>query len=235
MSFRSLRPAAVGLLAVAAIALSGCGGEKSSESGAPPSEAPPSDAGAGFPATTPPPIPAPGGDPRAEFAAIQQHLNGLQQQAMQDSVIQSEYAALEAMVEGKMAVADPELAEHRGRLASLQGEMGAAQQAGEDDKLRELLEEGTALQGLLRQVQQDTMAREDVQAAMVAFRDKVLAKMTAIDPEAPKLVERADSLRAQLTAAPMGVPGGPGAGDADVSGEGAGGDGGDGAPEETGD
>lgn len=205
MSFRSLRPAAAGLIALAALTFLGCAGEKSPDTEATSAET-------GLPATTPAPLPSPGGDPRAEYDALQQRLNSLQQQAMADTTIQQAYAALEAMVEGKMAVADPELAEHRDRLTELQGEMGAAQQAGEETKLRELLEEGTALQGILRQTQQETMAREDVQAAMMEFREKILAKMTVIDPEAPKLVERANALGAQLSAAAMGMPGGPAAG-----------------------
>ena len=137
---------------------------------------------------------------------------------MQDSVLQQQYAALEAMVEGQMKAMDPELDEHRARLMELQGEMAAAQQAGEDTKLQQLLEEGTSLQGLLRQTQETTMGQDDVQAAMTEFRDKVLAEMEKIDPEAPALVERANAIGEQLSAA-AGPPApgavGPPAGTAD--------------------
>jgi hypothetical protein len=48
---------------------------------------------------------------------------------------------------------------------------------------------------------------------MTAFRDHVLEKMTEIDPEASKLVDRANALGEQLSAAgppaPGGAPGGP--------------------------
>jgi hypothetical protein len=89
----------------------------------------------------------------------------------------------------------------------LQGEMAAAQQAGEEQKMQELLQEGTTLQGLLRETQEQTMAQENVQKEMTGFRDKVLAQMEEIDPEAPELVERANALGEQLTAAAGPAPG----------------------------
>jgi len=194
MSFRFPRPLAAGLTALAAASVLGCAGENTPESQVPPADP-------GLPATSPAPFPGSGDDLRSEYAAVQQRLNGLQQQAMQDTVIQKQYAELEAMVETQMKAADPELEQRRTRLMELQGEMGAAQQAGEDDKLQALLEEGTAIQGLLRQTQQETMALEEVEAKMTAFREAILARMAEIDPEAPKLVDRANELGEQLTAA----------------------------------
>jgi hypothetical protein len=195
----------VGLTVFAAVQLLGCAGEDASQTE---SQAP----APGLPSTSPAPLPGPGGGPggdiRTEYAALQQRLNGLQQQAMQDSVLQAEYATLETIVEAHMAAADPKLAERRDRMVQLQQEMGAAQQAGEEEKMQGLLEEGTALQEMLRQVQQETMAREDVQEKMTAFRDHVLEKMTEIDPEASKLVDRANEIGEQLSAAGPPAPGG---------------------------
>ena len=213
MLFRLVRPVAVGLFVLAAACVLGCAGEESSDSAAPEAEATPG--ATGLPSTTPPPgalgaapgAPGPGATLRDEYMAVQQRLNSLQQQAMQDTVLQQEYAALEATVEAQMKAADPKLEERRARMMELQGEMAAAQQAGEEEKLQELLEEGTSLQNLLRQTQEQTMALEDVQAAMTGFRDKVLAQMAKIDPEAPALVERANAIGEQLAAAGPPAPG----------------------------
>lgn len=203
--FRSFRPAAACLAALAAASLLGCNQKDASQG-----DASSAVAESGLPSTAGAPLPIPSDDPRAEFNALQQRLNGLQQQAMQDTVLQAAYAELDSMIEEKMAAADPQLTEHRARLQAIQGEMAAAQQAGEEEKFNTLLAEGTAIQGQLRQVQETTMAHEDVVAGMESFRTRIMAKMTEIDSTAPAMVERAEAISAQARAAMEGPPAAPG-------------------------
>jgi hypothetical protein len=142
-----------------------------------------------------------------EFMSLQQRLGGIQQQAMQDTTLQREYAALDAFIEQGMAASDPQLAQERNRLGAIRGEMSAAQQAGDEAKFQALMQEGTTLQGRLQKLQQDTMQREDVQQKMAALRDRMIARMAAIDPQTQALVQRADAIGAQLaagTSAPSG-------------------------------
>jgi hypothetical protein len=141
-----------------------------------------------------------------EFMSLQQRLGGIQQQAMQDTTLQRDYAALDAMIEQGMTAAEPQLVQHRSRLDAIRGEMSAAQQAGDEPKFQALLQEGTALQGRLQKVQQDTMQREDVQQKMNALRDRMVARMTQIDPQTPALVQRVDAIGEQLRAGAGAAP-----------------------------
>jgi len=192
---RHLRSVAVrfGALVILA-ALSGC----SSKDAAPPEG---SDAS--------PPAATPGGDGapatladslRAEYQTIQQRLNGLQQRALQDSVLQADYAALESLIEKGMGNADPQLGEHRDRLGAIQQEMGMAQQEGDQEKFRTLLDEGNTIQSGLMKVQQETLEREDVKTAMDAFRERLVDRMKELDPEAAALMDRANGIAEQLRA-----------------------------------
>ncbi|MGQ0720453.1 MAG: hypothetical protein ACT4PE_02640 [Candidatus Eiseniibacteriota bacterium] len=153
------------------------------------------------------PLPTTPGGLQQEFMSLQQRLGGIQQQAMQDTTLQREYAALDAVIEQGMTASEPQLAQHRSRLDAIRDEMSAAQQAGDEAKFQALLQEGTTLQGRLQKVQQDTMQRADVQEKMGALRDRMIAKMAVIDPQTPALVQRADAIGAQLAAGSGPPPG----------------------------
>lgn len=189
------------LLAVAAIAsLTACSKSE---------EAPPQDAPSALPG-------APGQEPpdplQAEYATLSQRLSSIQQQAMADSSLQKEYAALEAFVEGAMMATDPELPAHRERMGSLQAELSSAQQAEDQEKMQELVQEGTALQVKLQQVQATTMQQEDVATRMAAFREHMIARMSAIDAETPTMIARSDEIAAQLRGPAPGAAAGAGTG-----------------------
>lgn len=204
--FRQFRPAAVGLVTLAAASLPACSGDDSQ---------PVQDtAGGGAPSPAlGTPLPTSPDSLRAEFMGLQQRLNGIQQQALQDSVLQDGYAKIQTMVEEAMATADPQLTEHRDRLGAIQQELDAAQQAGQSDKLQPLIEEGTSIQNRLRQVQQEALALEEVKTKMDAFRETVVARMAEIDPEAPAIMDRANAIAEQLNARAIAPgtaePGGP--------------------------
>lgn len=194
---RTIRPAAVFLGVLAVVLVLGCNEEAAQKT---------QETAGGMPATGG--APAPGGmtqatatdSLRAEYMNLQQQLNQLQQQAMQDSVLQKEYADLQEFVDEKMKAEDPKLQEHRDRLGAIQQEITAAQQAQDDEKFQALLQEGTALQDQLRTLQTDTMALEEVKSRMDAFREKFLAKMTELNPKAQEMVDRANEISEKLSA-----------------------------------
>jgi hypothetical protein len=215
---RFFRPAGAGLLALVVAFAPGCSGNTSRDAGetagsAGADAAPPATSGPALPPSASSPSSSSPMDLRTEYTNLQQRLNGLQQKAMQDSVLKGQYDALEKTLETRMAAADPQLSAHRDRLAAIQQEMTAAKQAGQDDKFQSLLKEGTTIQNGLRQVREDAMTVEEVKTSMSAFRDSILAHMTALDPEVPTMVKRANDIAAQLrsgTAPPPGAQGGPG-------------------------
>lgn len=183
----------LGIVALAAVALTACSPDASD---APPiHEAALSD--------TPPPtatIPGTPAELQAEYAALQQGLGRLQQQALQDSTIAKQVAALEEEVNRRMSAADPEVPGKIDRLDHIQAEVNAAQAAGDSEKIQALVQEGTNLQLELRQLRGRTLAEEEMQPRMEAVRNAVLARMTELDPEAQKRMDRANAIATQLRA-----------------------------------
>jgi hypothetical protein len=51
------------------------------------------------------------------------------------------------------------------------------------------------------------MQREDVQRKMAALRDRMIARMAAIDPQTQALVRRSDAIGAQRAAGASAPPG----------------------------
>lgn len=191
----------LGIAAFAALALTACS----------PDDAPPIHEAAL--SDMPPPaavIPGTPAELRAEYAALQQGLSRLQQQALQDSAVAKQLAALEEEVNRRMTAADPTVPGKIDRLDHIQAEVNAAQAAGDSEKIQALVQEGTNLQLELRQLRGQTLADEEMEPRMEAVRTAVLAKMTELDPDAQKNMDRANAISAQLRAdAPPGGPPAP--------------------------
>ena len=135
---------------------------------------------------------------RNEYAAIQQRLGALQQQAMADSSIQAELGAVQEAVEAEMIRMNPELPGHRTRLTQLGADLRAAEEAGDTETAQKILQEGNALQAQLQQAEATAIQQEDVAAKIAAFQERMTARMTEADPEAEALMARAKEIADQL-------------------------------------
>jgi hypothetical protein len=133
-----------------------------------------------------------------EYAGIQQRLGGLQQQAMADSSIQAELGAVQEAVEAAMMEMDPELPGNRARLTQLGAELRAAEEAGDTELAQKIMMEGNALQAGLQKAETDAIQQEAIAEKIAAFQEHMTERMTALDPEAPALIARANEIAEQL-------------------------------------
>jgi small-conductance mechanosensitive channel len=203
------------LLAAAALAVSACSGseETASEDAAAPAPAAQAPAPGGQPPAGMPGQGGPSGDMQAlmtEYQQIQQRLNSVQQQALADPALQQQYETLQGHIEDEMVSNDPEYDEKRTHLQKLQQDMMAAQQSGDQEAIQSIGQEGNALQAELQQLQTDAVGDEEISAEVADFREAVRAKMAEIDPEVPKLIERADEIAATLQGPAPGTAPAPG-------------------------
>jgi hypothetical protein len=150
---------------------------------------------------TPPPeeasLPITESDPatfQEEFARIQQRLGSIRQRAMGDSALMAEFAALRDVVEKKMVELDPEISAHRQHLIALQADYRQAEQSGDVETSKQIQQEGSALQAKIRQTEAQVLQQEEIVERMTTFQEKVVARMTEIDPETPTLLERATAV-----------------------------------------
>lgn len=169
-------------------------------------ETPPSDsapgtgAGAAAPGTAMPSLPSDQSVSalQSEYIGIQNRLGPLQQKAMQDSVLQKEFLELQEATEDAMLALDPQIPQHRALLDSLQGELQTANQAGDQETVQAILQQGNALQAKLEQTRSQAMQQDSVFTKMTAFQDRVVERMTELDPEAPALIDRATAIASQI-------------------------------------
>lgn len=130
----------------------------------------------------------------AEMQQIQMQIMPVQQQAMQDTALQEEQAAVTAAVREAIVEADPAMEAKLDRMDELMVEARAAQAAQDQEKLVELTQEAQTLQPEIASAQADALDRPDVEAKVLAFRDKLQARMVEIDPETKPLLERLQEL-----------------------------------------
>jgi hypothetical protein len=139
---------------------------------------------------------------RTEFEDLQGKISVLQEQALQDTTLQQELASLEAAVEEEMAEIDPETPDRQAQMLELRGQLEAADKAGEQEQLMTLLEEGKRLQTVDRQVRMEALQSDAILPKIEAFQENVLTAMTALDPEARKMVDRATAIANRLSEGP---------------------------------
>jgi hypothetical protein len=134
------------------------------------------------------------GPSEQEAVQIQLRLMQTQQQAMQDPGVQTAYEELTEHLLTAMERVDPSVGDKAARAETLQAEAIAAQQADDDQRLQQLAAEAEQLQTEFAVLQQQAMQDPELQASMVNFQDRVVAKMTEIDPETPQLLARLEEL-----------------------------------------
>lgn len=142
----------------------------------------------------------------AELQSIDQTLQPIRQRALQDPELQAQQVRLVERVQAAMAEIDPDAEGNMARFDSLRAEFGAAQRAGEQERLQGLATELRSLQASLQQTQGAALQQEDVAEALDAFREDLHDQMREVEPQADSLLDRADELRERLEA--MQAPGG---------------------------
>jgi hypothetical protein len=135
--------------------------------------------------------------PEAEIAQIQQRLMAIQQRAMQDPELQAAQAEVGQVLVAAMARVDPTAAAKTERASTLQQDVAAAREAGDNARLHELAAEAEQLQADFAGLRERAMQDAEMQAALTAFQDKVVGKMAEIDGETNVLLARLNELNGE--------------------------------------
>jgi len=141
-----------------------------------------------------------------ELQVLDQQLTPVRTLALQDPEIQAQEQALIVEVDEVMERLSPGFLEARDRFEALRVEYGAAQQAGDQERLQTL---GTELQGLQAQIQgaqTAAAAEEDISEQIESFRQDLFDWMRAEDPSTGALLDRVVEITDELES--MGPPGG---------------------------
>jgi peptidoglycan hydrolase CwlO-like protein len=136
-----------------------------------------------------------------ELQQIQARLQPLQEQALQDSALQEERDEVTSALRSAMIEADPDVAEKLERMDELLERARTAQEAGDAQAMIAINEEAQGIQPHIAQAQAQALARPDIQDRIDAFQQNLRQRMTEIDPEAPRLMERAEQLEARIVGA----------------------------------
>lgn len=183
------RVLALSLALLAMPAMAACGGDGDGESGEPGEE---SAASQSMPGSG-----AQGSPAMQEYRQLAQELDSIRQQAMEDSALQAQQADLRSAIQARMEE-DPQTQALVSRFDSARTAFQDAQASGDSAAMRKLMPQLQRLQMQLQQAQGQVTEDPEIAAQIDSFREDLQSEMEAIDPEAPEMMERADSLVQQL-------------------------------------
>lgn len=132
-----------------------------------------------------------------EVEAIQQQLQAIQQRALQDPALQARQAEIGQEVVATMSRVDPAFDPAAARAQTMQADIAAAQEAGDNARLHELAAESEQLQATFAAARARAMEDPELQASIQAFQAEVVEKMTEMDPETTRLLARLNELNEQ--------------------------------------
>ena len=143
---------------------------------------------------------------QVELMAVQQRLVEIEQAALEDPELDTARTELEGQVEAALQEADPEFDDKVERMEELGEEIQQAQQSGDAEAMQGLVSEGQTLEQDLMATHTRVTEGEPLASQIESFRERVMAKMVEVDPEAKELMERAETLMAQLQVHQGGAP-----------------------------
>jgi hypothetical protein len=158
------------------------------------------------PSTTPPPTPEVQGW-ITEIQQIEQRLGLIQQRAMEDPALRQAQTQLNEAIITALRQAGPETAADLRRVETIQPELRAAQESGDQAQLQRLVTEAQQLQERLMQAQMRVIGQPQIAAQAEAFQTRLQARMVEVEPAAETLLQRFTTLQAQILAAMQERPG----------------------------
>lgn len=133
-----------------------------------------------------------------EAQQIQQRLSQVQQQVLADPQIAEEREALGEQVQAAMIEADPELEQSMEQIQELEPQMAEAQQAGDQERLNELVAQARAMEQRFQEAQSEALEDPTLRETVLAFNARIEERMLEIEPETPQLIERLRELQTRL-------------------------------------
>lgn len=140
-----------------------------------------------------------------EFQDLRAHVS-----QVQDSALQSNPELVEArddvqeFIESRMIEINPDIEEDMARMEALRDEVAEAQAAQDRARLQSLMQEGQELRNELAAAQTAAMQRDDVQARVETFEERMMTAMVEIDAEIEAAFDRMETLAGRLQAFQQG-------------------------------
>lgn len=132
-----------------------------------------------------------------EYRQLAQELDSIRQQAMEDPDLQAEETRLREAIQAKMEE-DPQTQALVERFDSTRQAFQEAQTSGDSAAMQELMPRLQQMQMQLQQAQGQVTEDPEIAGQIEDFRENLQAEMESIEPEAPEMMERADSLVEQI-------------------------------------
>lgn len=180
------RAAALLVALVSLPALVACGGESSGDGEGS------TDAATGMSAGT-----TQAGGAMQQYQQLSQQLSSIRQQALQDSALQAEQAALMERIRSAMEE-DPQTEALLARFDSASQAFQQAQSSGDTAAMQQLMPRLQQMQMQLQQAQGQVAQDSAIAVRIDSFTAHLEAKMEEINPRAPQMMDRVDSLAQQV-------------------------------------
>jgi chromosome segregation ATPase len=135
-----------------------------------------------------------------EMQQVHTQLEGLQQQALQDPQLSAAQEELGEEIKVAMERIDPQMEQRLSRIEALEGEAASAHQAGNGERLQELMAEAQQIQQHFMNVQQQALEQPQIATKVDAFQTRLERRMVEMNPEAEGLINRFRELETRLMA-----------------------------------
>lgn len=137
----------------------------------------------------------------AEFSTLETRLQEIQAQALEDPALLEAQQELGNEIHAAMEDIDPSLPQRIERMEELEARAAAARESGDEATLLALAEEAQQIQQSFAAAQAQAMQQPEIAERVAAFQSRLQARMSEIDPEADRLIERMEELEQRLMAA----------------------------------
>lgn len=133
-----------------------------------------------------------------EYQQISQRLQSIQQKALADSEIAIKSKRFSAKLDSAMIKENPSDKEKIAKRDKIINNFQDAQQKGDNEKMMKLQQDYKNIASELQAHQQKVMENEVLRQEGVELNNELLQKMTNIDPDVPKLIQRIEFLGKKL-------------------------------------
>jgi chromosome segregation ATPase len=133
---------------------------------------------------------------QAEMQQIQAQLQQIQQRVLQEPAIKAAQDSVGTEMTATMERLDPTYRAQVARAEALKAEVAAAQTAKDNAKLNQLAAEATQLQQGFASARQRAVQDPAMAARIKGFQERIVARMTEVDPQTQTLLARLQELRA---------------------------------------
>ncbi len=141
---------------------------------------------------------------QTEMQQIQSRLQEIQARALQDPTLKAAQDSIGTEMTATMERLDPTFKAQAARAEALKAEVAAAQTAKDNAKLNQLAAEATQLQQGFATARQRAIQDPAMAARIKSFQERIVAKMTEVEPQTQTLLARLQELRG--AAAPAQQP-----------------------------